>query len=288
MQIIVNGFISGTAIALLALAFQSVYLPTRVFFLGMTGVYAISPFILLAVLNSGGGRWIAVPVSIGTAILICLACEWLIHAPLESRKAGAGAHLIASLGSSIILVQIISLIWGNNSQILRMGPVSVSHVGNVIVTGEQWITIAMAATAIGAFGLFLKRSDLGLRLRALADNPTQFALFGHNVTFHRYLSFGLAGALISIASLAGAYDIGFDAYSGLRAMLLAVVAVIIGGQRSFAGPVLGGLLLGVVRSQIVWYWSASWQEPVTFALLAFTLLLLPQGVLGRKSRVESN
>jgi branched-chain amino acid transport system permease protein len=288
MQIIVNGLVTGAAIAILALAFQTVYLPTRVFFIGMAGVYAISPFIALSVVRAGGNQWIAGTASAVAAVIICVACEWLIHAPLERRRATGGVHLIASLGFSIIVVQIISIVWGNNTQVLRTDAVSVSHLGGVSVTAEQWLTLGLAATVIGALALFLKQSDMGLRLRALADNPVQFALHGHNVSYHRLLSFGLAGFLTSVASLVTAYDLGFTAYSGLNALLLAVVAVIIGGQSSFVGSVMGGLLVGVIRSLVAWYWSARWQELVTFALLGLVLLLLPQGLLGRKTRLEAS
>lgn len=288
MQVLLNGLVSGSAIALLALAFQAVYLPTRVFFLGLAGIYAITPFMAYEVLKSGGTWWVAGPGAVATGVLLCLVCEWLIHAPLERQKAGSGAHLIASLGATIVIVQVIAMLWGNDAKTLRMSLDSVSHLGSVIVTGSQWITVGLAAIAIGAFSLLLMRSDLGLRLRALADNPVQFALFGYNVNHYRLLAFSLVGFLASIASIVAAYDVGFDPHTGLHAVLLAVVAVIIGGRGSFVGPVLGGLLLGVVQDQVVWYWSARWQQAVAFTLLALVLLVLPQGLLGRKTRLEAN
>ena len=162
-----------------------------------------------------------------------------------------------------------------------------TRLGSLVVTGAQWASLGAAVLLLGGFGLFLMRSDLGLRLRALADNPVQFTLFGYNMNHHRLLAFGLAGFFAAASALVTAYDIGFDPYAGLHAVLLAVVAVIIGGQGSFVGPVLGALLLGVLRAQVVWYWSARWQEAVTFGLLALILLLRPHGLLGRKSRLEA-
>lgn len=287
MQIIINGFISGTAIALLALAFQCIYLPTRVFFMGMSGVYAMTPFVAWSVLKAGGGWWLAIPASMAVAVLLCLICEWLIHLPMEKKKASSGAHLIASLGASIVLVQITAMIWGNDTKSLRVGLDSVAHMGSVIVTGAQWITLGCCSAMIAAFWILLMKSDVGLRLRALSDNPIQFALFGYNIHRYRAFSFVVGGFLAAAATLATAYDVGFDPHTGLHAVLLSVVAVIIGGRGSFVGPVVGGLLLGIVRAQVVWHWSARWQEAVTFAMLAFVLLLLPHGLLGQKTRLEA-
>jgi branched-chain amino acid transport system permease protein len=84
-----------------------------------------------------------------------------------------------------------------------------------------------------------------------------------------------------------AYDLGFHPNGGLAILLLAIVAVIIGGRQSFLGPILGALLVGISRNLVVWFWSSKWQDAVTFLLLAITLLLIPNGILGRKTRLEA-
>jgi branched-chain amino acid transport system permease protein len=132
----------------------------------------------------------------------------------------------------------------------------------------------------------LHKSNLGLRLRALADNPVQFALYGYNVDSHRIVAFSASGLLATASALLTSYDIGFVPSMGLSSVLLAVVAVIIGGRTSFAGPIVGGLLLGIIRTQVVWQLSARWQDAFTFAALALFLLLRPQGMFGQKTRIE--
>ena len=285
MQILLNGLISGAAIALLAVAFQAVYLPTRVFFLGLAGIYALAPYLAQTVLNHGGGWFLAIPAALFGGIGVSLLCEWANHARLARRNASEGVHLIASLGIYIVIVQVIAMLWGNDTKTLRTGLDATTRFGGVVITGAQWLTFAAAVVLLAVFAILLMRSDLGLRLRALADNPTQFALFGYNVDRHRLLAFALAGFFATASSLSTAYDIGFDPRTGLNAVLLAVVAVIIGGQGSFVGPVVGALLLGILRAQVVWHWSARWQEAATFALLALFLLIRPQGLLGHKNRL---
>jgi branched-chain amino acid transport system permease protein len=65
-----------------------------------------------------------------------------------------------------------------------------------------------------------------------------------------------------------------------------VVAVIIGGRTSFFGPIIGGLLLGFVRAEVVWQFSARWQEAFTYAILALFLLSRPRGIFSRTTRIE--
>jgi branched-chain amino acid transport system permease protein len=287
MQVILNGIVSGAAIALLAVAFQTVYLPTRVFFIGLAGIYSCAPFLSYALRAYGSGWLLAISASVLASVGLSVLCEWANHARLTRRQASNGAHLIASLGTYIVLVQIVAMLWGNDTKVLRAGLDTVTRIDNVVITGAQWTTLGVAVLLLGLFCLFLMRSDLGLRLRALADNPVQFALLGYNVDHHRLLAFGLAGLLAAASALVTAFDIGFDPHVGLHAVLLAVVAVIIGGQDSFGGSVFGALLLGLLRAQVVWHWSARWQEPVTFGLLAIILVFRPQGLLGHKNRLEA-
>jgi len=287
MQIIVNGLISGAAIALLAVAFQTVYLPTRVFFLGLAGIYSLAPFLALTLFSLHHNWIFASAGAVAGCTLLSLVLEWGNHARLSRRHASDGAQLVASLGIYIVLVQIIVMIWGNDTKTLRTGLDNVSRFGGFFITKAQWVTIIVAVVLLGTFSAFLMRSDLGLRLRALADNPVQFALFGYSVTVHRLLAFALSGFLAGASSLVTANDIGFDPYIGLHVVLLAVVAVMIGGQSSFLGPVLGALLVGVIRAQVVWFSSARWQEAATFLLLAIFLLFRPQGLIRNRMRLEA-
>nr|VFJ46241.1 MAG: branched-chain amino acid transport system permease protein/neutral amino acid transport system permease protein [Candidatus Kentron sp. DK] len=288
MQIFLNGLISGLAIALLAVAFQVVYLPTRVFFVGLAGLYALVPYVYLTTQGSFGLWPLSIAISVIVIVGLAVSIEWANHAPLTRKRASEGAHLISSLGIYIVVVQIVAMLWGNDTQTLRTGLDTIFPVGDSILTQSQLILFIVASLLLVGFLIMLRITDMGLRLRALADNPIQFALYGYNIDGHRLLAFALAGIFVTAASLLTAYDIGFDPHTGLYAVLLAVVAVIIGGRTSFVGPIVGGLLLGVIRAQVVWHLSARWQEAVTFVILALFLLLRPQGLFGNRERIESH
>ncbi len=287
MQIFVNGIITGLTIALLALAFSVVYLPTRVFHVALGGIYAAVPFIAWALLQWGWPWYIVITVATLTGVGLSFACEFINHAPLERKRASEGVHLVSSLGIYIIIVQAIALIWGNKIKVLRMGLDAVMAFGNIIITGAQILAAVVSVFMLALFYCWLRFSNLGLQFRAVADNPKELALRGYNIRRLRLVAFGMSGILCSGSALLVSYDIGFDPHGGLIALLLAIVAVIIGGRESFLGPVLGGILLGLVRSEVIWFLSARWQEGVTFLLLALFLLIRPNGLLGRKGRLEA-
>lgn len=288
MQIFWNGIISGLTIALLAMAFNVVYLPTRVFHVALGAVFSAAPFVAWQILISTGSWPLAIVLALLSGTLVSLACEAFNHARLERNGGGSGAHLISSLGIYIIMVQALALTWGNNTKFLRTGVDSFVKAGQITLTYAQLLAGAVSLLLMAAFYGWLRFTNIGLRLRALADNPGQLALYGYNTRRLRLLAFGIAGLLTPACSLLVAYDIGFDPNAGLVTLLLAIVAVIVGGRDSWLGPVLGGIVLGLIRSEAVWFISARWQDAVTYALLVLFLFFRPSGLLRRDLRVEAH
>src|SRR5438105_1278789 len=116
MQIFVNGIIAGLTIAVLALAFTVVYLPTRVFHVALGGVYTAVPFFAWAGLQRGWSWYVVVAAASLAGVGCSVACELTNHALLERRRASSGAHLVSSLGIYIIIVQAVVMSWGNETK----------------------------------------------------------------------------------------------------------------------------------------------------------------------------
>lgn len=287
MQVLVNGLINGLAIALVAVAFNVVYQPARVFYIASAGLYAIAPFLAWALVAVGCPIVLAALASVVACALLSCLFEVANHGPLERRGAPMGVHLVSSLGIYMLLIHGAALIWGNDPRVLREGLDTVYRPWGLVLTRAQLVSGVASLVLLGCFAVWLWWTRMGLLFRGLSENPVGMALLGQNTRRLRLLAFGLSGASAAIAALLVAYDVGFDPHGGLPALLLGVVAVIIGGRNSYVGPIVGAILLGVVRSQVVWHLSARWQEAVTFLILAVFLLVRPDGLFRRAVRLES-
>lgn len=287
MQILINGLIQGLLIALTATGFAVVYNSTGILHIAQGAVFALSPFLLLAFIQSGVGIPIAIVLTLSISIILSMLFEFINHGPLHKRGASDAIHLISSLGIFIAVIQIIAVIWGNETRVLRDGIDVTYMMSDIIITRSQALGGIISLLSIVTFSLWLNKTDSGLKFMALSDNPIQLSLMGYNISKLRLLAFGISGILTAVAAMLTAMDIGFDPHGGLSAVLLAIVATIIGGKGSFIGPVFGGILLGVIRSQVVWYTSARWQDSITFLLLVLFLFLMPQGIFGKKGRIEA-
>lgn len=288
MQWVINGAIDGILIGLLAVAFMLVYSTTSVFFVALGGVYALAPFVTLSALRFGLHPAIAIPLGALASASLSILLELFNHRRLEQRRSSTAAHLVSSLGLNIVIVQALSLFWGNKMQVLGEQTAGVgAQLGGIIIGKPQVLALTVVPAIVLALGFWARSGRTSLPLRALATNSQELALTGTNVGTVRLIVFGLSGLLAAVVSLVRAHDTGFDAVSGLNAVVLSFAALIVGGRKSFWGGVLGGVILGILRSGIAWFGSARWQEPVTFLVLASFLLFWPQGLLGASERAET-
>lgn len=286
MQILSNGVIQGVIFALMGMAFSLVYSTTRVFHIALGGIFALAPYFFLSSVHHLG---IAPSVFFSLCLCGCvgLLCEESLHWPFSRKFAPSEVHLIGSLGMYLVIGQIIAIIWGNDAQVIRAGVDRVYlFTDGLRLTQAQLISGASGIVILFIFFICLQKSNVGLQFRAMADNQVLLSLMGRNVRYLRRLVFLISSMIAAAAALLSAYDVGFDPNIGLNAVLVGMVATIVGGRGSFVGAAIAGALLGIIRSQVVWYSSARWEGMVTFIILSLILFFWPQGLLGRKLRLE--
>jgi branched-chain amino acid transport system permease protein len=286
MQIWVNGLLQGVLIGAMGVAFALVYRTARVFHIALGAIGVVAPYVALTLVAAGVPAWVAAVCALVVAATLGVFIEETVHWPLERQRAPSGVHLIASLGAYLVIIQCVALAWGNESRVLRSGVDATWAFAGMTLSHAQLLGPVAALAATLSMFVWLSRANRGIELRALADDPILVALLGRNVRGLRRWVFGLSGALAAMVALAQAWDVGFDPHTGLQAVLIGMVAMIIGGSSSYVGPFIGGILLGVLRAEVVWFGSARWEEAVTFAMLALFLFFRPQGLFARKMRLE--
>ena len=100
-------------------------------------------------------------------------------------------------------------------------------------------------------------------------------------------TFALGSALAGVAAILAALDTDMRPTMGFDALLMGVVAAVVGGIGSIPGAFLGGLLLGLALNLGVWKLSTGWQDAIAFSLLILFLVFRPQGFFGLPLRRKS-
>jgi branched-chain amino acid transport system permease protein len=284
-QFIVNGLITGMIYGLVALGFSLVYNTTKIFHIAYAAIYMIAPYFLMLSLQSlGFPLFVAIFIAITGTILIGFAIDLLVYSPLVKLNSSSNVIMVSSIGAMIIIINVVALIFGNETKIVNPGVSQSITIGKILVTYTQVFQFVTALFLFLLFFIFLKFSRFGIITRAYRDDEKLASVLGTNIPAIKRLLFILSSAFAAVGSCLIAYDVGMNPYVGMPMLLNAVVALIIGGVGRFEAPVLGGVLIGVLQSLVVYFSSARWQDAVTFLLLILFLLLRPQGILGEKMR----
>lgn len=287
LQFIVNGIVAGSVYSIVALGFALIYNTTKVFHIAHGAVYTVAAYIFYACY-----RFLELPPAISvffgliSAIILGVLMEVLVYRPLYKRKALSGIALVSSIGMYIFVVNLIAMIFGNETKILSPGIEKTYQFGTVILTRIQIMEVIVFVLVLAFYLFLLRTTGFGKLVRALADNPTLLATFGIEASRLRIGIFALGSLFAGISSCLVARDVGMDPHVGMPVLLISAVAMIVGGIGVFESAVIGGFAIGILQNLAVWKMSARWQVAITFLLLILFLLLRPQGILGRRKRVE--
>ena len=284
-QFIINGLIAGILYSLLAIGFALVYNTTRIFHIAAAGIYVFAAYMFwFFVAEVGLPIVLASLVAIALTMLLSLLSELLVYRPLKNKKASLNVAMIASIGAMTVIINTIAMCFGNETKVVENAILQPLTFGDIIITTPQKYQALIGIAALIAFMVILRRTNWGLRLRALSADETLFETLGYDTKATRVMVFLASGAFIAIASCLTVYDVGLDPNMGMSVLISAIVAMIIGGVGKFSTCILGGLTLGVLQSLTVYQFASNWQNAVTFVVLLILLFLRPQGIAGYKQR----
>jgi len=191
--------------------------------------------------------------------------------------------LIASLGLYVILQNLISLIWGDDTKSIRTWSVKVGHnVFGAYITDVQIITIIVSLVLFAVTILFLNYSSLGKQIRAVSSNPELSNIFGISSDRVILWSFIIGSALASIAGILIALDTDMTPTMGFHVFLYAIVAMIIGGVGSYKGLIGGALLLATAQHLSAYYIDSKWMDATAYVILVLFLIWKPLGFSGKR------
>ena len=283
-QIIVNSLITSSGYLLVGIGFALIYSTTRFFHFAHGVVLTLGAyFVFLLTSWLGINYWAAILLSISfCAILGCLM-EAVIYRPLRRKQASPLILLLASLGIYIILQNFISMIFGSLTKTIRRGIIEEGiPIFDARITYSQLCILAVSIALLVGTIILLKRSKIGLSMRAIANLPELANLSGVKVNKVILYTFGIGSALAGLTGILTALNVDMNPLMGLNLLMMGVVAVVIGGTNNILGVAFGAVLLGFAQNLVAWQISSEWKDPIAFIILFIFLLIRPQGFLGKK------
>ncbi|HXP78164.1 MAG TPA: branched-chain amino acid ABC transporter permease [Stellaceae bacterium] len=291
-DLVIVGLSLGMVYGLVALGISFIYSGLDIVHFAHGEIYMLGAFIGVTVLKYTGLSYpLLILVSMVLTGLIGVAIERLFYRRLTRQGGGisfAGMGIIiAGFGISMVLQNIAFLIWSARAVPLPVSFGMPIELGNITLPKSYlWI---VGITLILMLGLhqFLRRTRLGLAVRAVAYNKDIAYLMGINVPLMISVLFGIGCALAAAAGVLIGPINYVEVLMGTGILIKAFAAAVVGGFGNLPGAVLGGLLVGVTESLGAGYLSGNYKDIYAFFLLIAVLMVRPSGILGVNIRVKA-
>ena len=287
IQQIFNGIVFGAMYALLALGMTVIYGILRLIHFAhgaLITVGAFSFYLFFMVLGLPFPAAIVLIIALGA--LMCLVLDVVAY-----KKAVGGpevAMLITSLGFYIFIENLMKLIVSPQPYAFHT-PEFLDRIYSMPVLTFRTIDIFIIATSVGImvfFTLFVKRTKMGVAMRATAESGEAARMVGINISRVISISFIIASAIAAITGFMWGAKYGQISYNmGFMAGVKAFVAIVIGGVGSIPGAMLGGFMLGILEMFSVAFLPpgyAAYRDGIVFFILILILIVKPSGILGQK------
>jgi branched-chain amino acid transport system permease protein len=279
---VLNGLTTGAVYALVALGLTLIYGVLHIINFAhgaalMVALYAV--YLLKA--HLGVDPYLALPL----VVPAMFALGYVLQRGVINRASHGKDEniLLVTLGLSIVLENLALLFFKSDTRTIDTAyTLTTVPIGPAMIALPKLVAFAGALAASAVLLAVVTRTDLGRAIRAVAREKQGARLMGIDVDHVYAMSFGIGLACLGAAAcfLLPAYYVNPQVGSGF--VLVAFTIVVLGGMGSFAGALVGGLLIGVVESLCGLFLGESLGQIGIFAIFIAVLLFRPQGLFGAR------
>jgi branched-chain amino acid transport system permease protein len=281
LQQMLNALQLGSIYALIALGYSMVYgILTMINFahgdLFMVGAFFC--FIAAAVLKLP-----FIPTLLFSMVgvgLLGVGIERFAYRPL--RQAPRVSAIITALAVGILLETIILIVYPYPLSVPVLLPNTTWTIGGVTISSLKVIIIAMAVILMLLLDFIVRRTMVGMAMRAISWDKAIAPLMGVPINLVISLTFLLGTSLGAAAGVM--YSQAFpviDPYMGVLIGWKAFISAVVGGIGNVRGAMIGGFILGAVEIMVVAFFPSTYRDFVAFSLLLILLIFRPYGILGK-------
>jgi len=276
-----NGVVYGAFLLLTSLGLSLVFGLGRVVNFAHGALYALGGYAVIATMKwAGVGYWTALLVAPLIVVPIAIVIERATIYPIRSRS--DIYTLLVTFGVSFVLIGAIEYVWGTGTTLLKT---PAPFQGTVEVFGNQYPIYRLFAAGVsllvsGGVFAFIQWTPIGLRIRAITDDPGMAEALGVHTKWLLTIVFGAAAGLAAFAGALGAPIFAVHPEMGMGILLDSFLAVILGGLGNLPGSAIGAMVVALTKS-IGGGYIADWSVALLFGVVGITLIFRPTGVFGR-------
>jgi branched-chain amino acid transport system permease protein len=296
VQQIINGLTTGTLFALIAIGYTMVYGIIELINFAHGDLFMLGSFLALTLVSlmglenatpamAAGGVVLAFLASMSFCALLNFLQDRIVYKAL--RNAPKLTPLVSAIGVSFVFMGV-GQIWKGVADINFPDVLPNKNLlgdATIRFTAKDLLVILVTVPLMAGLTLFVRFTKLGKAMRATAQNPVAARLMGIDVDRVIGWTFAIGGLLAGAASVIYGLTINTVSFQmGYQNGLYAFTAAVLGGIGNLPGAMLGGIVIGLVRSLGSQYVGEQWTSALVFAILILLLIFRPSGLLGARTR----
>jgi branched-chain amino acid transport system permease protein len=224
-------------------------------------------------------------VTLVLALPLIFAMGWasyhLVMRPVI--HASHNVQVFTTVGLSIALQNVALVLWTADAQFIRTSYYAVViRLGSAAFNLAQLVAFSVAVLATAALFAFLRWSYTGKLMRATAQDRQAASLMGIDTGRVYSLTWAVGVTCVGVAGvlLAPVYPVYPTA--GLQFVLIAYVAVVLGGLGDMAGALIASLIVATVEVVGSYLIGTAWKEVLYLLLFIVILVVRPAGLFGQR------
>lgn len=284
---LVNGLTTGAVYALIALGLTLIYGVLHIINFAHGAALMLALYAVYFLKERVGiDPYLALPLVVPAMFVLGYGLQRVV---INRASHGKDENiLLVTLGLSIVMENLALLFFKSDTRTVELAytlttvPISIG-IAQAMISLPKLIAFGGALATSAVLMWVVGRTDLGRAIRAVAKEKLGAKLMGIDVDHVYAMSFGIGLACLGAAAcfLLPVYYVNPLVGNGF--VLVAFTIVVLGGMGSFAGALLGGLLIGVVESLGGLLLGESLGQIGIFVIFIAVLLFRPQGFFGAKA-----
>ena len=278
-----NGLGAGAMYALITLGLALIYGVMKILHVAHASVYTAGAYMGLYIFLSTGSVLIAVIVSMAFCSVLGVLIELYIYYPL--LKYPPYVPLISSIALLIAIEEFCRLVAGPEVRTFpAVLPFPSAVVCGVTISSTLMAVYCLTVIILIALWLLMTKTELGLAMRAVAQDMETAASLGVNTQRTVALTFVIGSAIAAIAGiLMGIYYNQVYPMMGEVPAYKTLALIVVGGMGSVPGAVLASLLLGLGETFLIGYANIPLpRDALAFIAMIVILMWKPTGLLGKR------
>ncbi|WP_397538007.1 branched-chain amino acid ABC transporter permease [Rummeliibacillus pycnus] len=276
-NLLINGLATGMLIFLLAAGLTLIFGLMDVLNFAHGGLFVWGAYAGIFAYIWSGSFLVGILGAIVTGLVFGWITEKLIITPVYGNHV---QQILITLGFMLVLSEFIKVVFGPNGIPVEVPSYLVGswEIGDVIVIKYRIFIIVIGLIIFGIFQYILKRTKIGLIVRAGVMNKEMVQVLGINIKRVFLFVFMTGSALAALGGvLMAPYSGVIYSEMGMEYAILGFIVVVIGGMGSFSGSLMAAILVGLAGSFMAYY-VPYLSLAVNMILMAIVLIFRPQGL----------